>query len=599
MADYYTKTQIDTAGYLTATAASTTYLTKTQTDGFYYTKTDADATFVKNTEIAAINTTLNTLDGEVGTNAAAIDALKTTVGSSDDDGSGLVKKAKDNASAIAALQGQMEALTGSSSYTADRVLVTNSAGKIAASSAISVTELGWLDGVTSGIQTQLNTLSARIDSAGSAITGAASSIATADLSTSMALVSNSAGKVAASSSVSATELGYLDNVTGNLQTQLDGKLSKPASGTAGFIKVNTDGTLAAVDTNAYALSSALTTLDAVAVKTTGTQTIAGTKTFSSMPVLPAQSPNQVLAGPAAGDSSGEPAFRALTAADIPALDASKLESGTIAAARIPTLNQDTTGSAAKLTTARSLKVSLGSTTAVTFDGSADQNAIPVTGVLPVANGGTGADTATRNYVFAAPSANNGTPSFRALTAADIPSLPASKITSGVSDSTSAEALSDTSTNLVTERDVYYGLASINNARQKSNVSIYAPTTAGTAGQFLKSNGGTSAPTWDSIPPLISDKLASGDNQMTYWKYGRVAGVTGHAKVTTAGAWVEILSLGSSYTPANSQIAYSFAGYLDTTTAARFAEIRVTGGSVQLWASATGLFDVNITWLCAS
>ena len=49
--------------------------------------------------------------------------------------------------------------------------------------------------------------------------------------------------------------------------------------------------------------------------------------------------------------------------------------------------------AAKLVTARSLKTKLDSTTAVTFDGSADQNAIPVTGTLPIENGGTGATTA--------------------------------------------------------------------------------------------------------------------------------------------------------------------------------------------------------------
>lgn len=50
-------------------------------------------------------------------------------------------------------------------------------------------------------------------------------------------------------------------------------------------------------------------------------------------------------------------------------------------------------SATKLATARSLKTKLDSTTAVTFDGSANQDAIPVTGTLPIANGGTGATTA--------------------------------------------------------------------------------------------------------------------------------------------------------------------------------------------------------------
>lgn len=43
----------------------------------------------------------------------------------------------------------------------------------------------------------------------------------------------------------------------------------------------------------------------------------------------------------------------------------------------------------KLHTPRKLKVKLNSTTDVTFDGSADQLAIPVIGTLPVTNGGTG------------------------------------------------------------------------------------------------------------------------------------------------------------------------------------------------------------------
>lgn len=64
---------------------------------------------------------------------------------------------------------------------------------------------------------------------------------------------------------------------------------------------------------------------------------------------------------------------------------------------------------------------------------------------------------------------------------------------GVTDSSSASALS-TGTNLVTERDVYYGLASINGARQTSSVSVYAPTGAGTDGYILKSSG-SGAPTW--------------------------------------------------------------------------------------------------------
>lgn len=56
------------------------------------------------------------------------------------------------------------------------------------------------------------------------ITGGASTITSSNLTANRALVSNADGKVAVSA-VTATELGYLDGVTSNIQTQLNGKLS--------------------------------------------------------------------------------------------------------------------------------------------------------------------------------------------------------------------------------------------------------------------------------------------------------------------------------------------------------------------------------------
>ena len=69
-------------------------------------------------------------------------------------------------------------------------------------------------------------------------------------------------------------------------------------------------------------------------------------------------------------------------------------------------------SASKLTTARSLKVALDSTTAVTFDGSADQNSIPISGTLGASNGGTGKTTLadSANALINALSTGNSTPS---------------------------------------------------------------------------------------------------------------------------------------------------------------------------------------------
>lgn len=105
----------------------------------------------------------------------------------------------------------------SSDLTASRALVSNSSGKVGVS-AVTATELSYLGGVTSAIQTQLNGKQATI-------TGAATTIISDDLTKSRTLVSNGSGKVVASS-VTTTELGRLSGVTSNVQTQLDGKLSE-------------------------------------------------------------------------------------------------------------------------------------------------------------------------------------------------------------------------------------------------------------------------------------------------------------------------------------------------------------------------------------
>lgn len=66
---------------------------------------------------------------------------------------------------------------------------------------------------------------------------------------------------------------------------------------------------------------------------------------------------------------------------------------------------------------------------------------------------------------------------------------------GVTDSTGAGAIS-TGTNLVTERDVYYGLPKINDKHDyNSGTTIYAPTAGGASGYVLVGNGTTSAPVW--------------------------------------------------------------------------------------------------------
>ena len=105
----------------------------------------------------------------------------------------------------------------SSNLTASRALASDASGKVATTSVTS-TELGYVSGVTSAIQTQL-------DSKQPTITGSATTIDTESLTASRAVISNSSQKIAVSTTTD-TELGYLSGVTSAVQTQLDAKLVK-------------------------------------------------------------------------------------------------------------------------------------------------------------------------------------------------------------------------------------------------------------------------------------------------------------------------------------------------------------------------------------
>lgn len=118
------------------------------------------------------------------------------------------------------LDGKQPTITGAATtiddtdLTASKALVSDINGKVAVSNVTS-TELGYVSGVESAIQTQLDGLQATI-------TGGAVTVTDVDLTINRALVSNASGKIAVSD-VTSTELSYLDGVTSAVQTQLDAK----------------------------------------------------------------------------------------------------------------------------------------------------------------------------------------------------------------------------------------------------------------------------------------------------------------------------------------------------------------------------------------
>lgn len=166
---------------------------------------------------------------------------------------------------------------------------------------------------------------------------------------------------------------------------------------------------------------------------TGTVTTSGNLTLGgTLSVTPSnfasQAANTFLAAP--NGAAGVPTFRNIVAADV------------------PTLNQNTTGSAATLTTARDIAMTGDVAWTVSFNGSgnvsaagtlATVNAAPQTDQFrKVTVNGKGLVTATSavaasdlntaygsqtaNFILASPNGAPGNPSFRALVAADVPTL---------------------------------------------------------------------------------------------------------------------------------------------------------------------------------
>ena len=91
--------------------------------------------------------------------------------------------------------------------------------------AMAESDIDGLQTTVGTLQTNVNNVQAALTSKQDTVVGGASTITADNLTANRALVSNSSGKVAVST-VTSTELGYLDGVTSNVQTQLNKKLEK-------------------------------------------------------------------------------------------------------------------------------------------------------------------------------------------------------------------------------------------------------------------------------------------------------------------------------------------------------------------------------------
>ena len=165
------------------------------------------------------------------------------------------------------------------------------------------------------------------------------------------IISNIATGTAPFSVTSSTPVANL-SIGGNAATATKFAASKNINGTAfdgssDITLTAAAGTLTGTTLNSNVVSSSLTSLGTLADLTV-TNPISGSVTGNAANVtgtvavanggtgVTSATQNYVFAGPASGSAAGAPSFRPLTSADF------------------PTLNQNTTGSAASLTTARSI-----------------------------------------------------------------------------------------------------------------------------------------------------------------------------------------------------------------------------------------------------
>lgn len=138
-----------------------------------------------------------------------------------------------------------------------------------------------VDAVASRVTTaegEIDALQTAVDGKQDSVTGGASTIVGSNLTADRALVSNSSGKVAAST-VTSTELSYLDGVTSAIQTQLSAKV--PNTRKVNNKALSADITLTASDVGALPDTTVIPTLPSNLVQYTAISAVQNVDTLNA------------------------------------------------------------------------------------------------------------------------------------------------------------------------------------------------------------------------------------------------------------------------------------------------------------------------------
>lgn len=241
----------------------------------------------------------------------------------------------------------------------------------------------------------------------------------------------------------------------------------------------------------------------------------------------------------------------------------------------PTFNQNTTGSAASLTTARTILTDLTSTTAGSFDGTANIN-IGVTGTLPIARGGTGATTVPANGQILI---GNGT---GYTVAAITPGAGINVVTGAGTISISSTAASPTLNNIIAST----GSSSINNVTSTiqwnwltgantTTAAFVLNSTSITTGALLTVSHATSAFTGTGIVSFTSSAVTSGNILSVAHTSSSLSGNVASFTSTTVTTG-NVLNLGISGTTATSAINLVITNSSTANTSGRGIDVLISG-----------------------
>lgn len=226
-----------------------------------------------------------------------------------------------------------------------------------------------------------------------------------------------------------------------------------------------------------------------------------------------QSANTFFAGPSTG-SATPPTFRTLVAADVPGLPASKITSGQLATAQGGTGLDTSTAASNALLVGTGTGLALSVLTAGTGIGITNS-----AGVLTITATGGSSSTESANTVFAGPTTGSAaTPTFRALVAADIPSLPASQITSGqlstARGGTGLDGSAATANALLVGNGSGFSLATLTagtNVTITNSAGLLTISASGTGGSGTAAAGGTGAIQYNG-----GSSTLAGDETHLFW-----------------------------------------------------------------------------------